>query len=149
MARTRLAAAVTLLLSITLGSGSLEAAASGNSSASAGTAADLRGTWSGAFQSDYSDEAPFTLTVKVDRDGQGRLIGKATHDSRCLRDLEFQVTINNSDVSLAGSDDQGNSMTFRGTLDTSGTVLTLRYIINGSAGGRCELDNGTGTLGKR
>jgi hypothetical protein len=38
---------------------------------------------------------------------------------------------------------------FRGKPDNTGTVLTLNYVSNGSATGKCEMDTGTGTLGKR
>ena len=50
---------------------------------------------------------------------------------------------------LAGSDPEGDSMTLRGTVDASGTLLNVRYIVNGSASGKCETDQGSGTLGKR
>jgi hypothetical protein len=53
-----------------------------------------------------------------------------------------------SNVVLAGSDEEGDSVTFRGTADQSGTVLTMNYIVNASASGRCEMDRGRGTMGK-
>jgi hypothetical protein len=153
MRRSVMVATVAVSVSLFFGSLSLQTSSakdSANTNVSTGAVPDLRGVWSGAFQSKNRDTAPFTLTVKLDADGQGRFVGKATHDSRCLKDVDLQVTLNsNSEFALAGSDDEGNSMTLLGTLDPSGTLLTLRYIINGSAGGRCELDNGTGTLGKR
>jgi len=37
----------------------------------------------------------------------------------------------------------------RGTVDKTGTLLKASYILNGSATGRCETDNGTGNLAKR
>jgi hypothetical protein len=40
-------------------------------------------------------------------------------------------------------------MTLRGTVHSTGTVLTATYILNGSATGMCETDKGTVTLGKR
>ena len=37
----------------------------------------------------------------------------------------------------------------RGTLDKTGTLLKSTYILNGSATGNCETDDGLGTLVKR
>jgi len=39
-------------------------------------------------------------------------------------------------------------MTLRGTVDTSGTLLNLRYNVNGIVSGKCESDQGLGTLGE-
>ena len=50
---------------------------------------------------------------------------------------------------MAGSDGKGNNMTVRGTLDSTETLLPSTYILNGSQGGGCETDDGTGTLEKR
>src|ERR1700719_3344295 len=58
-------------------------------------------------------------------------------------------SVNGSNVVLEGSDEKGDTLTFRGTVDNTGTMLTLHYIINGSASRRCEIDNGDGTVGKR
>ena len=35
-----------------------------------------------------------------------------------------------------------------GTVDNTGTMLKLNYIINGSPSGSCEIDDGTGTMAK-
>jgi hypothetical protein len=61
----------------------------------------------------------------------------------------MEVTVTDSDVVLAGSDEEGNNVTLRGTLDNTGTLLKSTYILNGSATGGCETDDGTGTLRKR
>jgi hypothetical protein len=113
------------------------------------TATDVTGTWSGTFQSDHTDIAPFTITVVISADSSGHLIGKSSLVWECVRDVDLQVTVNGSKIVLAGSDADGNSLTFRGTIDTSGTLLNLRYIANGSASGKCETDQGSGTMGKR
>jgi len=63
--------------------------------------------------------------------------------------VSLQVSIKGSRIYLAGSDPVGNSVTFHGTMDQSRTLLNLHYIVNGSAGGRCESDQGDGNLGKR
>jgi hypothetical protein len=76
-------------------------------------------------------------------------VGVSDLVSECVRGIKLQVTVNGANVVLAGSDPEGDSMTLRGSLDTSGTLLNLRYIVNGSASGKCETDQGSGTLGKR
>jgi hypothetical protein len=111
--------------------------------------ADLAGTWSGTFQSDHANMAPFTITVVITADADGHLVGKSNLESQCVRGIKLQVTTTGSNVVLAGSDDDGDSLTFRGTLDESGTLMNMRYIANGSASGRCETDQGSGTMGKR
>lgn len=113
------------------------------------TTPDLTGTWSGTFLSKHPDARPFTITVVIGPDSDGALSGTSSLESDCLRNPRLQVTVNGSKVVLAGSDADGNSITFRGSLDSTGTLLTMKYISNGSASGRCETDNGTGTLGKR
>ena len=110
---------------------------------------DLAGTWSGTFQSDHPNMTPFTITVVIAADASGHLVGKSNLESQCVRGITLQVTTSGSNVVLAGSDDEGDSLTFRGTLDQSGTLMNMRYIANGSASGRCETDQGSGTMGKR
>ncbi len=113
------------------------------------TTTDIKGTWSGTFVSRYADISPFTITVKIDSDSRGHLVGDASLVSDCLDSHRLQVTVSGSNTVLAGSDATGDTVTFRGTIDTTGTLLTLNYIINGSASGRCETDEGSGTMGKR
>jgi hypothetical protein len=110
---------------------------------------DLRGTWSGTFISTNSDIAPFTITVKINQDAGGHLVGDASLVSDCLNSHRLHVKINGSNVELAGSDGEGDTVIFRGTADDTGTVLRLNYLVNGSPSGRCEIDDGTGTMGKR
>lgn len=112
-------------------------------------AADLAGTWSGTFQSDHPNMAPFTITVVITPDTNGHLVGKSSLESQCVRGIKLQVTTSGSNVVLAGSDDEGDSLTFRGTLDQTGTLMNMRYIANGSASGKCETDQGSGSMGKR
>jgi hypothetical protein len=113
------------------------------------TSLDVSGTWSGSFQSDHPNMTPFTITVVITPDANGHLVGKSNLESQCVRGIKLQVTTNGSNVVLAGSDDEGDSLTFRGTLDQTGTLMNMRYIANGSASGRCETDQGSGTMGKR
>jgi nitrous oxidase accessory protein NosD len=112
-------------------------------------ATDVRGTWSGTFTSNHSGVAPFTISVVVDADSNGHLVGNSTLNSKCLKGAHLQVTVSGSTVVLAGSDKIGNNMTLRGSLDDTGTLLKSAYIFNGSAGGGCETDDGTGILTKR
>jgi hypothetical protein len=112
-------------------------------------ASDLKGTFSGTFYSKHSRVAPFTMTVVINPDVNGHLIGSSTFNSECLKDAHLKVTVTGSTVVLAGSDKDGNNITVRGTLDSTGTLMQSTYILNGSATGRCETDQGTGTLGKQ
>jgi hypothetical protein len=112
-------------------------------------APDLKGTWSGTFVSTNARISPFTITVKINKNLNGRLVGDASLVSDCLDSHKLQITVNGSNVVLSGSDVKGDTVTFSGTVDNTGTMLTLHYIINGSASRRCEIDNGDGTMGKR
>ena len=112
-------------------------------------ASDISGKWSGTFQSNHSNVAPFTITVVITPNSRGHLTGSSELGSKCLKGAQLQVTVTGSEVVLAGSDKQGNNMTLRGSLDSTGTLLKSTYILNGSAGGGCETDDGTGTLTKQ
>jgi hypothetical protein len=110
---------------------------------------DVRGTWSGTFFSKHSNVEPFTMTVVITRDAGGHLVGSSTLNSACLSGARLHVTVTGPKVVLAGSDEDGDSITIRGTLDNAGKLLSHTYILNGSGSGKCETDDGTGTLGKR
>jgi hypothetical protein len=112
-------------------------------------ATDVTGTWSGTFSSNHSGVAPFTITVVITPDSRGHLVGNSTLNSHCLKAAQLEVTITGSTVVLAGSDKAGDNMTLRGSLDSTGTLLDSAYILNGSATGGCETDDGKGTLMKR
>jgi len=144
-----------LLLMAMMGSASVYAASPAgdqskqDTSAAGTTATDVRGTWSGTFFSKHSNVAPFTMTVVINPDSRGHLIGTSSLNSDCLKGVQLEVTVTGSQVVLAGSDEEGDSMTVRGTVDKTGTLLKANYILNGSASGRCETDDGTGSLAKR
>ena len=110
---------------------------------------DVRGRWSGTFTSNHSGVAPFTITVVISANSRGRLVGNSTLTSHCLKGAQLQVTVTGSDVVLAGSDEAGDNMTLRGLLDSTSTLLKSTYVLNGSATGDCETDDGTGTLTKQ
>jgi hypothetical protein len=113
------------------------------------SAVDVTGTWSGTFESRQPHFSPFTITVVINTDASGHLVGTSSVGSDCVKDGSFQVTVSGSSIVLAGGDKEGNHITFRGTIDSTGTLLNLKYILNGSASARCESDDGTGTMGKR
>jgi hypothetical protein len=113
------------------------------------TTKDVKGTWSGTFFSKHSDTAPFTMTVVITPNGEGHLVGSSSLNSDCLKGAQLNVTWDSSVLVLAGSDEEGDSITVRGTLDSSGTLLKTTYILNGSPSGRCETDDGSGSLAKR
>jgi hypothetical protein len=112
-------------------------------------ATEIRGTWSGTFFSKHANVAAFTMTVVINSDSRGSLIGSSSLNSDCLKGVQLEVTVTGSKVVLAGSDEEGNNITVRGRVDKTGTLLKSSYILNGSATGKCETDDGTGSLAKR
>jgi hypothetical protein len=117
--------------------------------ASVYAATDITGVWSGTFNSNHPDVASFTIRVVITKNLDGHILGNSTLTSDCLKGANLEVTITGSTVVLAGSDEKGDNITVRGTLDDSGTLLTSTYILNGSATGGCETDDGTGTMRKQ
>jgi hypothetical protein len=122
---------------------------SSNSGTSRQASLPLQGTWSGAFFSKHSNNSGFTMTVVINPDSRGHLVGDSSLNSDCLKGAKLQVTATGSNVVLAGSDPEGDSLTVHGTLDSSGSLMQASYILNGSASGKCEIDDGTGNLSKR
>jgi len=110
---------------------------------------DVSGTWSGTLSSKHSSVGSFKITVVITADSNGNFVGQATVSSRCLKQARLKVTVEQSKIVLAGSDEQGDNITVRGTVDKTGAILNGTYILDGSATGRCEPDNGTGTLTKQ
>jgi len=135
---------LTVLFSLTLQVGLLSAG-----TPSEKNTVDVRGTWSGTLYSKHSNVVPFTITVEINPDARGHLIGTSSLSSDCLKGAKLQVTVTGAKVVLAGSDEEGDNITVRGTLDASGTLLRSTYILNGSATGKCETDDGAGDLAKR
>jgi hypothetical protein len=110
---------------------------------------NLPGTWSGTFFPKHSNVSPFNMTVGISKNAQGHLMGTATLNSRCLHQAQMEISVNGPTVVLAGSDEEGDSLTIRGGLDPTNSLLQVSYVLNGSASGRCESETGTGNLGKR
>lgn len=110
----------------------------------------VQGTWSGTFRSKHLHIAPFMLTLIVNPDMHAHLVNKSGLTNYCLlRNVDFHVIVNGSNVVLAGTDEVKNTVTFEGTIDNTSRVLTLNYVTNGSASGKCESDDGTAYLEKR
>jgi hypothetical protein len=108
---------------------------------------DFKGTWQGRFSSRNHEPVPVTLIINQ---GVGaKLTGALNLISRCARNADLEVTTDGPYIELAGSDPDGDSITIKGVLDAKGTQLSMTYIVNGSPSGRCETDDGSGTLTKR
>lgn len=107
---------------------------------------DLTGTWSGTLASKDRNPKPIPISIVISPNAKGTLFAVSSLASDCIKDPHLHVSITGSVIVLAGSDADGDSLTLRGTLDKSGTVLTMTYIANGSASGRCQTTNGTGVL---
>src|SRR5215831_20087241 len=107
----------------------------------------LAGTWHGRFSS--HNFASFPVTLVINKGVGVKLAGAVNLGSPCLRSANLQITVNGSNVVLAGSNATGDSITFNGTLDSAGTQLDMKYILNASASGKCETDDGAGTLDKQ
>src|SRR5437016_6613496 len=99
-------------------------------SSSSQTSTDVAGTWSGTFQSRQPHFSPFTITVVISPDASGNLVGASSVSSDCLKDGTLQVTVKGSNIVLAGGDTEGDHITFAGTIDKTGTLLNLRYVLN-------------------
>jgi hypothetical protein len=142
-----------ILLIFVIGTSSLCAADSGKGKDGQLTSStgltDVRGTWTGTFFPRHANVSSFSMTVVISQEPSGTLIGSTSLNSDCLKDARLQVTVTGSKVVLAGSDDHGNNLTVRGTLDGTGRVLKSTYILNGSATGSCETDRGSGTLARQ
>jgi hypothetical protein len=140
-------------LMIVISAGSLcgvsPARTKGGQPASSAGLPDVTGTWSGTFVSKHANVAFFAMTVVISQDPSGGLVGSASLNSDCLKGAELKVTVTGSKVVLAGSNDEGHNITVRGRLDNTGTLLKSTYILNGSATGNCETDDGSGDLVKR
>jgi len=110
---------------------------------------DISGIWSGTLFSNHSDEGSFTITVVITRDAEAHLIGNSSLSSDCLRGAKLQVKVSGANVALAGSDEEGDNLTLEGTLDSTGDILQTSYVLNASATGKCETDDGKGQLARR
>jgi hypothetical protein len=74
---------------------------------------DFKGRWSGTFYSNHSGVPPFTITVVINSDSRGRIVGSSDLTSHCLKNTHLEVTVTGSSVVLAGSDKEGDNVTLR------------------------------------
>ncbi len=103
------------------------------------------GKWSGRLSS--RNFASFVVTIDVSADSKAHVVGDG---SPCFTEADLAVTTSGSNAfTIAGRSKAGENITFKGTLDSSGKELALTYIANGSGSGRCETDQGAGTLDKQ
>lgn len=140
---------VTLLLCVAVAVPALGQSAERQSGTEHRQSVDVSGTWSGTLYPKNSNVTPFSITIAVTRNPQGELKATSSLSHDCLKGAHLTVTLTDANLVLAGSDEEGDNIMVRGTLDSSGTILKSSYILNGSATGRCETDHGTGDLAKR
>jgi hypothetical protein len=110
----------------------------------------IAGGWSGVFRSSNASIAPFTVMATIDEDNSGNLTATASFlNFPCLTAASLKGAITEMNVTFAGSDSAGDNVTLKGTSNTAGTQMSLSYVLNAGASGKCETDNGTGTLTKQ
>jgi hypothetical protein len=105
------------------------------------------GNWSGQFSS--HNFASFPVSIVITQDANGKLHGEANMGHPCVKAGNLIVTIVGSNIVLGGSDADGDTVTFRGTIDAAGTLLDLSFVLNGSPSARCETDQGKGSMEKQ
>ncbi len=118
---------------------------------------DITGHWSGTFRSKHFNKAPFMLDLDIDQDDEpghrGRKHGhlkKNSGPSYCLAgDVNLHVDREGSHVVISGTNEKGDTITLVGTLDRAGSIMTLKYLTNGSVSGKCESDDGMASLAKK
>jgi len=155
MTREKLILALLVMLPASTVEGGLLPRTSGTGDQSriiaAAASPNVQGTWSGTFRPKHPPQgAPFTILLVITPDMHARII-KTSGVTSCLArgDVDLHVVVKGSDVVVAGTDQAGNTLTFHGTIDSTGKVLTFNYVTNGSASGKCESDVGTANLKKQ
>ena len=114
---------------------------------SSSTRSALVGKWAGRVSSVNFSSFAVTIEISPDSNSKAHLVGEG---SPCFAEADLVVTITGpNSVTLAGSSKAGESITFKGALDSSEKQLDVNYITNGSASARCETDQGVGTLDKQ
>ncbi len=105
------------------------------------------GNWSGRFSS--HNFASFPVSLAITQDVRGNLRARATIVHPCVKNSTLIVTMVGNNIVLGGSDSDGDTITFRGDIDPAGTLLNLSFVLNGSPSGRCETDQGQGSMAKQ
>jgi hypothetical protein len=119
----------------------------------------IHGHWSGAFHSKHFHIAPFTVDMDIDPDDVPGHKGHKGHKhghlknngpAYCLAgDVNLEIDREGSNVVIAGTNASGDTISFVGTIDTTGNLMMLNYVTNGSVSGKCESDDGTTSLQKK
>jgi hypothetical protein len=115
---------------------------------------DIDGHWSGTFRSNRFNKAPFTLDMDIDKkqEKDNKRHGRWSNSgpTYCLGgDVNFDVDRQGSQVTIAGTNAKGNTITIVGTIDPTGSLMTVNYHTNGSLSGDCESDDGAASLKKK
>src|SRR5690349_16550646 len=99
-------------------------------------AAAVIGNWSGTFFPKHQNGHPFAATISVSADAKYGLIGSSRVVAPCIANPALHVNLIGSQLELAGSDADGDTILIRGTVNETGKQITdVTYIINGSASG--------------
>ena len=106
-----------------------------------------KGNWSGRFSS--HNFASFPVSIAITEGANGHLHGEANMAHPCMKAGKLIVTIIGNSIVLGGSDADGDTITFNGTIDRAGTLLDLGFVLNGSPSARCETDQGKGSMEKQ
>lgn len=106
-----------------------------------------RGNWSGQFSS--HNFASFPVSIAITQDANGNLHGTANMAHPCVKAGKLIVTMVDNNIVLGGSDAEGDTITFSGTIDSAGTLMDLSFVLNGSPSARCETDQGKGSMEKQ
>lgn len=105
------------------------------------------GNWAGQFSS--HNFASFPVSIVITQDANGHLHGTANMAHPCVKTGKLIVTMVDNNIVLGGSDADGDTITFSGTIDSAGTLLDLSFVLNGSPSARCETDQGKGSMEKQ
>ena len=108
---------------------------------------EFAGTWHGTLSSRNYTSVPVTLVIN--RGVDTKLTGAVNLISPCVRNADLDVTTTSSTIVLAGTDAEGDTITFKGSLNDDATQMAMSYILNGSPSGDCETDDGSGTLTRK
>lgn len=110
----------------------------------------VAGRWAGVFQSNDLSLVPFTILATITEDSSGNLTAAASFlKFACMSAANLKGTLSGTTITLAGSDSIGDNVTFKGMSNSQGTQMSLRYVLNASASGKCETDSGSGMLTKQ
>src|SRR5207237_4021730 len=106
------------------------------------------GTFRGTLTSRY--HGAFPVSIDISEKGKGKFHGIAALTAKCFAgNATFQVTVSGTSITIAGSDAAGDNITVKGQIDPTTLRLTLSYIANGSASGRCVTAHAWGMRAKR